>query len=301
VSVMAALENPPVTLDCLVIGGGPAGLTAAIYLARYRRLTRLIDEGESRAALIPESHNFPGFKGIGGRDLLARLRDQAATYGAQLVTGRVDSLARGADGVFVARHGSNESRARKVLLATGLVDASPDIPGLERGVYRGAIRYCPICDGYEATDKVIGVLGPGERAAKKAAFLRTYSREVLMFPTDDAGLPATDMDVRAAGRPISIKLTEHGVIIATRCGMQHSVEVLYPALGATIRSELATTLGARTNAAGCLDVDAHQRTNVDGLYAAGDVVTDLHQLSVATGHAAIAATAIHNDLPPNPR
>src|SRR3954468_14848735 len=109
-------------LDCLIVGGGPAGLTAAIYLARYRRKTRLVDSGESRAALIPESHNYPGFRGIAGPDLLRRLRDQAGLYGAVLERGRVSALNRGDDGIFIAKAGSSEIQARFVLLATGLVD-----------------------------------------------------------------------------------------------------------------------------------------------------------------------------------
>jgi thioredoxin reductase (NADPH) len=298
---MADPESPASTLDCLIIGGGPAGLMAAIYLARYRRLTCVIDDGESRAALIPESHNFPGFKGIGGKDLLARLRDQAKTYGATLESGRVSALARAADGVFVARDGARETRARTVLIATGLVDGSPDIEGLRNAVYTGAVRFCPICDGYEATDRVIGVLGPGAQAVKKASFLRTYSREVLVFATDDAGAAASDAGLRLAGQPLSVELVDNGVAVLTRGGTTHTVDVLYPALGADVRSELATALGARANAGGTLEVDARQQTSVPGLYAAGDVVTDLHQLSVASGHAAIAATAIHNDLPRNLR
>src|SRR4051812_31906448 len=133
-------------LDCLIIGGGPAGLTAAIYLARYRRGTVLVDDGASRAALIPASHNYPGFKGIAGPDLLARLREQASMYGAVLEHGRVTSLHAG-DGGFAACTGDRDIVARSVLLATGLVDVSPDIEGLDSGIYAGAVRYCPICDG----------------------------------------------------------------------------------------------------------------------------------------------------------
>src|SRR3954463_12990988 len=117
-------------LDCLIVGGGPAGLTAAIYLARYRRKTRLIDSGESRAALIPESHNYPGFRGIGGPDLLRRLRDQAGLYGGVLERARVSALDRGEDGAFIARTGDSEIQARFVLLAAGLIDETPQIDGL---------------------------------------------------------------------------------------------------------------------------------------------------------------------------
>src|ERR1051325_12069152 len=110
--------------DCLIIGGGPAGLTAAIYLARYRRDALLIDDGQSRAALIPESHNYPGFKGIGGTELLGRLRDQLSRYGGRVENATVDGLSVGGEG-FVAQAGRRTLRARKVLMATGLVDERP--------------------------------------------------------------------------------------------------------------------------------------------------------------------------------
>ena len=288
-------------LDCLIVGAGPAGLTAAVYLARYRRVTRLIDSEESRAALIPESHNYPGFKGIGGRDLLRRLRDQALEYGVVLEPGRVTRLHRGADGIFVATFDEGEIRARCVLLATGLVDERPHIDGLSDGGYTGAVRFCPICDGYEAMDRRIGVLGGVEAADKKAIFLRTYTREVFMFATDDEpySVPLRrqalrEAGVKLAGKPIKVERRDDEVSVIVLGGTRYDLDFLYPALGCKVRSELAIALGAHSNEIGNLHVDDHQRTTVEGLYGAGDVVTDLHQLSVATAHAAIAATDIHN-------
>ena len=296
-------------LDCLIVGGGPAGLTAAIYLARYRRVTRLIDSGASRAALIPESHNYPGFKGIGGPELLRRLREQATLHGAVVENGEVTGLERTPeDGGFVARCGGEDIPARCVLLATGLVDERPPIDGFGDSVYTGAVRFCPICDGYEAMDRRIGVLGGLQSAGKKALFLRTYSRDVVVFATDDEREAASDVrkslreaGVTLAGPPVKVERSTAGVSVIGRGGARHELDVLYPALGCEVRSDLATALGARCNEIGNLRVDDHQRTSVEGLYGAGDVVTDLHQLSVATAHAAIAATDIHNRLAPNPR
>ena len=291
-------------LDCLIIGGGPAGLTAAIYLARYRRDTLVVDAGDSRAALIPESHNYPGFKGIGGPALLERLRDQVRLYGAGLETGSVTALARDGD-VFTAEAAGKRLRARTVLVATGLVDKKPTTAGLYEGIVHGAVRFCPICDGYEARDKRIGVLGPFNTAGHKALFLRTYSRDVLLFPTDGArhGELARTLDeagIAVAGAPTRVTPSADSVRVGTADG-EHVVDVLYPAMGCDVRSDLATALGAACTTIGNLRVDEHQRTSVDGLFGAGDVVSDLHQLSVATGHAAVAATAIHNRLARNLR
>src|SRR6185312_15599781 len=292
-------------LDCLIIGGGPAGLTAAIYLARYRRQILVVDAGDSRAALIPESHNYPGFHGIAGPALLERLRVQARRYSAELRHGAVEHLAR-EDGGFSARAGGATLRAKTVLMATGLIDRKPQTEGLRDGIAHGAIRFCPICDGYEATDKRIGVLGPFDTAGQKALFMRTYSRDVRVFATGRIEGDALTAALQAAGVVIvgiatRVAPSAQGVSVTVEDGKTHVLDVLYPAMGCIVRSDLAAALGARRNDSGTLGVDEHQSTTVEGLYGAGDVVADLHQLSVAAGHAAIAATAIHKRLPRNGR
>lgn len=293
------MANDAPSLDCAIIGGGPAGLTAAVYLARYRRRVAVFDAGESRAAWIPESHNYPGFPhGISGKALLARLREQASEYGARLVSTRVTDLARSIDG-FSIRTEHGEAAAPLVLIATGIVDISPRLPGLEDAVQGGAIRFCPVCDAYETTDLRIGVLGHGEDAIGKARFMRTYSRDVTLLTLEDA--PQTiETDGIARMGPVT-RLTRDGKRIVVEAGGQSlpPFDVIYPALGCTVRLDFATALGAATNAVGCLKVDAYQRSTVPGLYAAGDVVSDLHQIAVGAGHAAIAATHIHRSLPPN--
>jgi thioredoxin reductase (NADPH) len=289
--------------DCVIIGGGPAGLTAAVYLARYRRRIVLFDGGESRAALIPESHNYPGFpEGISGPGLLTALRKQADTYGITRISARITGLRREGGG-FTATVGEQQIRSQFVLLATGIVDESPDLPGIKEAIAEGSIRYCPVCDGYEATDQRIGVLGHGEDASSKAKFLRTCSNDVTLLSLDDknedTAKSLSEAGVKLAG-PVS--LIKHGgdaIRAVLKGGQTLSFDVVYPALGCGVRSELAVGLGARTNDVGCLEVDAHQQTTVDGVYAAGDVVSDLHQIAVATGHAAIAATHIHKSLPEN--
>ena len=300
---MSELSNQP--LDCLIVGGGPAGLTAALYLARYRRDVLVVDDGASRAALIPESHNYPGFSdGISGEALLLRLGEQAEQYGARRLRGRVEAIEREGD-LFVARTNGQSLRTRRVLLATGIVDDSPDLPDLESVIERGALRYCPICDAYEALDKKIGVLGRAVPAAKKALFLRTWSRDVTVLATDAPEPTLTDELARAGIRTVGrvAGLIREGQRICARGidGAMHAFDVVYPALGCQVRSDLAHNMGARCDDIGLLLVDDKQKTSLDGLYAAGDVVSDLHQISVATGHAAIAATAIHNRLPDNPR
>ncbi len=304
-SVLTPALHP---IDCLIIGGGPAGLTAAIYLARFHRDVLVVDSGASRAAWIPVSHNYPGFiNGIAGTDLLERLRVQAIEYGAKLKQDEVIELSRTADGLFAAKTRQGLVHARMILLATGVVDEVPDFPSMKEFVYKGAIRFCPICDGFEATDKRVGIVGPWSHIVGKALFLRTYTADLVLLPTAedlsesdrkrlaDAGIVIPEHDV------CDLVASDDKVAAIMSDGERIELDTLYPAMGAHVRSELAVSLKAIHNDLGCLATDDHQQTSVPGLYAAGDVTFDLSQISVATGQAAIAATAIHNTLPSNPR
>ncbi|MDP2409411.1 MAG: NAD(P)/FAD-dependent oxidoreductase [Pseudolabrys sp.] len=290
--------------DCVIIGGGPAGLTAAIYLGRFRRRVLVVDAGHSRALSIPTSHNYPGFAdGISGAELLRVLREQAAQYGAQLKTGLVSRLIRDGDAFSLDIDGDTVATPR-VLLATGLQDHAPDMPGLHQAVADTSIRYCPVCDAYEATDLNIAVHGSVEDAESKALFMRTYSRDVTLVPDhddidDDARVRLAQAGIAVSEAAADIRPMDGGIQVALRNGKELQFDVLYPVLGCDVYSSLATALGARSTEVGCVVVDDKQQTTVAGLYAAGDVVSDLHQLSVGAGHAAIAATAIHRSLPAN--
>jgi thioredoxin reductase (NADPH) len=284
--------------DCLVVGGGPAGLTAALYLARFRRSVLVIDSGRSRAAGIPRSHNHPGFiDGISGEALLTTLRAQASQYGAEIKAGNVKCLDRTGGG-FSAYTDEKKFSAATVILAAGVTDECPTNMNRLSTAEEGNVRYCPVCDGFEATDKRIAVYGNPEDAAGKARFLRVYSPEVSLIPVQPADLSASAEEFELLTSPAkTFTLQPDGVSIALENGQLRVFDVLYPVLGCQVHSDLATALGAKSNSVGCLVVDDKQQTTVKGLYAAGDVVSDLHQIVVAEGHAAIAATAIHNRLP----
>ncbi len=288
--------------DCLIIGGGPAGLTAATYLGRFRRKVLVIDGDDSRAQQIPESHNYPGFaEGISGPDLMRELRRQAERYGAEMVKGTASDLARGGDG-FAVTVGQRTITAPRVLLATGLKDKAPDMPGLRQAVEQTSVRYCPVCDAYEATDKNVAVYGSIKDTEAKAAFMRTYTSRVTLLPTDttidtEARDRLAAIGVTLASSPVDLRPVDGGIAVHLQSGEPLRFDVLYPVLGCDVRSDLVTALGADCNNVGCVVVDDKQRTTVENIFAAGDVVSDLHQLSVAAGHAAIAATAIHASLP----
>jgi thioredoxin reductase (NADPH) len=292
--------------DCIIIGAGPAGLTAAIYLSRYLLSIRLFDSGDSRAALIPCTHNHAGFPGgISGKELLDRMREQARDFGAIREEKRVEHLARVAGG-FTIGTDSGTYRARTVLIATGALNLHP--PGIDEALHdealaRGLLRYCPVCDGYEVTDKRVAVIGSGGHGTREAEFLRGYTADVTLI----APLDQHELDGECRRR-----LEEAGVaIVSGPCGgyaihdQQLTVQTgegrlafdsVYPALGLHTRSELAVEAGARATEDGCLVVDRHLETTVPGLFAAGDVVLGLDQISHAMGQAGVAATAIRNYL-----
>jgi thioredoxin reductase (NADPH) len=266
--------------DAIVLGAGPAGLTAATYLARFRRRVLVLGAGPSRANWIPQSHNTPGFPhGVAGDELLRRLVEQTAQFGAEIRRARATALAVAGDLFAVSTDGA-EVQAPTVLLATGVLDRMPDIDGLEAAIQRSLVRMCPICDAYEAIDKRIAVLGDGGLAEREAAFLRTYSDQVTVVGEHAGRLSFTETEIRWTDPE----------------GRLLSFDHLYLALGCAPQSALAVDSGARRDEEGNLVVDAHQMTSVDGLFAAGDVVRGLNQISVAVGEAAIAATAIHNRL-----
>ena len=290
--------------DCIIIGGGPAGLTAAIYLARFHLGIRLFDCGSSRAAQIPCTRNHAGFpEGISGKDLLARMLAQAEKYGAVRELAEVESL-RLLDNGFGVRVGEGEHAARTVLLATGVVNNRPEMPRdlHDAALARGLLRYCPICDGYEVTDKRIGVIGTGSHGVGEALFLRGYSADVTLVAPEAHDLSEED----------TAKLDEAGIArVDGLCGGyaiegdrfafdtargRLTFDSVYPALGSKIRSGLAIQVGARADENGCLEVDDHQRTSVPGLFAAGDVARGLDQISHAMGEAGVAATTIRNLL-----
>jgi thioredoxin reductase (NADPH) len=299
-------------LDCLIIGAGPAGLTAGVYLARFRRNIAIVDSGHSRAALIPTTHNCPGFpEGISGEELLNRLRSQSTHCGVNIQVGEVTDL-KHAENSFEAkinvagsRNSATAVRATTILLATGTDDSSLDIANWKMCIKKGLIRLCPVCDAYEVKDQNIALLSASPReGVNHALFLRTYSQTVTLIFQAKAKL--TNAEKRKLHNAnIDVIEDAHGSIhiteqtkpsIGLSTGEELHFDVIYPMLGESPRSKLATQLGARCNKQGKLIVDRHQRTTVPGLYAAGDVVDELNQISVAAAHAAIASTDIHNRL-----
>ena len=295
----------PDQIDVLIVGGGPAVLTAAIYLTRYHRRVVVVDDGNSRAKWIPRSHNHAGFPdGINGEDLLRRMREQAERYGATIVEARIDTLEGQAE-AFHARAGDLAISARAILLATGVKNRRPSIDGDTHrdALNRGLLRYCPVCDGYEATGQAIGVLGADAHGVAEALFLRTYSDRITLLAAKVIELDPDDREVlQRAGIAIApsrldrLDFSGDQVTAHLAGGQDLRFDTVYPALGSDSNNALARQLGVELSEEQCIVADIKQRTSAAGVYAAGDIVMSLDQISVAMGHAAIAAAALHNDL-----
>ena len=294
-------------LDCLVIGGGPAGLTAAIYLARFHLDILVVDGGKSRASWIPCTHNHAGFPdGISGKELLERMREQACKYGAKVETEFVTKLERDEEsGLYTATWGSGSAEARSVLIATGVTNRRPPMDEKlhDEALSRGLVRYCPICDGYEVTDKRVGVIGSDSRGVAEAIFIRSYTADVTLIAPDKAlrlrpedSQKLKDAGIECVDGPAQAVAIDSNCIVVDTAEGHYAFDSIYPALGSDTHTQLAEMVGAELSKDDCVRVDSHQRTSVPGFYAAGDVVIGLDQISHAMGEGGVASTTIRNDL-----
>lgn len=293
--------------DCAIVGAGPAGLHCGTYLGRFLRSSVIFDGGRPRASWIPITRNFPCFPaGVTGTSLLNCLREQAVLSGSEIRAERVSAV-EGADGEFVVRTGHDEITARKVILATGVLDIPPEVPNAER--YKGlTIRHCPICDVYEARNRRMALFGHGDHAAQAALWIAHFSREITLITCGHsageiepavldelrhAGIPVLEQrvaDIRERGDELGDVILEDGTVI-------EDVFRGYSLMGLRPNSELAAELNIELDPEGYILVDANQETSVKGIYAAGDVVSgDVAQIVVGLGHAAVATTHVHNRL-----
>lgn len=295
-------------VEIAIVGAGPAGLSAALYAARFLRRTLVLHDGTPRAARIPRTRNVPGFeRGITGPRLLERMTRHAKRYGARLTKARVQRVERRPDGSFaIAAEDGRSWVARAVILATGIEHnhIPMDEDCHEEASRRGVLRYCPVCDGYEHRGQRVGVVGCDASGAAESLFLREFTDDVTLLTHRCAELVEEERgELAAAGvRIVREPVAEYAL---NGRGMRVQIEgrgepldfdVLYPALGSRPRSALAKSLGIAVNAGGEVAADAPAGTSVPGVFCAGDLVDGLDQISVAMGQGALAATRAHNWL-----
>ena len=295
----------PTVFDCAVIGGGPAGLTAAIYLARFHRRVVLIDGGDSRASLIPRSHNHPGYPdGIHGNDLLRRMQEQLRNFEAAVIQKTVTQATILPDGTISITTEGRNVIASYAILATGIRDRLPPIPDARDHVRAGLIRQCPVCDAYELTGQPVGVIRTEDCAAGEALFLSHYTPDVALLTLgQDLALgdrvmgKLADAGVRIIDDPVDGWDFQRASVTARLAdGTEHRFAAVYSGLGNDPCNHLAAGLGLDLDDDGRILTNRHQQTSVPNVFAAGDVVTGLNQIAVAMAQGEIAATRIHSLL-----
>ena len=291
--------------DAIVIGGGLAGLSAAIYLGRARRDVLLIDDGKSLARWEPEVQNYLGFpEGIAGVELLRRGREQAERYGAEFAADTIRDLRVGPFNVFRARGQGQGYEARRVLLATGIFHRPPEIPGVQECLGH-SMFFCKDCDGVRCEGRRIGIFGWNNEAVEYALAMLLYSPCVFVFQHGQPAMWNAEHDAwqQEYGIPVyDGKVTDvhhvNGQVqwLALAGGVRVELDALFTTRGDVYHNALGQQAGARTNAQGEIVVNERMETSVRGLYAAGCVTPANCQMIIAAGDGAVAAQAINRSL-----
>lgn len=295
--------------EVIVVGGGPAGLSASLYLARYNRQVGLFDAGQGRSSWRQMNYNYLGFpQGIAARDLRALGRKQVEQYEQVTIIERcVDSMHR--DGkLFVAVSGADEWRARAVIICTGVVDFWPMFPGWQAYVGR-SMFWCITCDGYSSRGMKLVVVGNTDDAAITSIQLKRFTDDVTIITNQPECHITEDAQERLkrAGIPLIHDMirTAHGTdgqfeAILTQGGRTIPLDRLFNQQGARPLVKLACDLGAQLDENGYISVDEEQKSSVPGLYAAGDVDgKHSHQITTAVHEGGQAASAANYYLYPH--
>ena len=286
--------------DVVVIGGGAAGLSAALVLGRARRRVAVVDDGTPRNAPAAHMQGFLSCDGMPPSELLAAGRAEVVGYGVELVDGHVESIS---PGFSVRLRGGSALRARRVLVATGSRDELPDIPGVPERWGRDLL-HCPYCHGWEVRDQPLGVLGTIAGSVQHALLVRQWSDDVVFFTHTYDLSPAGQKNLE--GRGVLVEGGEvarlvvdddrlTGVELAGGRVVERAAVFVRPG-NVAHSAGLLTGLGCEVDDEGFAVVDAMGRTSVDGVWAAGNAVDPRAQVITAAGAGSAAAIAINGDL-----
>jgi len=299
--------------DVAVVGGGPAGLTAALYTTRLGLDTVVVDRGGGRAAMMTDTHNVIGVReDVTGNEFLATAREQVEEYGGEVRRGFVEDVAPidaddpGAG--FRLDTADGDLLARRVVLATGFSDARPDPPLPRTGK---GLHWCLHCDAYMFVDEPVFVMGTGEAAAHVAMIMLNFTDEVDLLTRGEEPGWSEGTAEQLAAHPVDVIDTEITGMNKTEDGWLASYEFAdgaireyrggFPMLGSEYNAALVESLGLERNDDGTVAVDDDGETSVPGVYAVGDLTPGHNQIPVAMGEGADAGIAIHTDLRAFPR
>src|SRR3954464_241447 len=296
--------------EVAIVGGGPAGLCAALWLARYLHKVVVVDSGDPRNWETRGINGYLGHQGIRSPELRSLGRSECEKYGAHFVSGIVETAANESGELFaICLRNGKTIEARRILLAIGIRDVWPDVPGLDQ-CYGETAHVCPDCDGYETRDKKTVVIGTARKAVGMALALTTWTKQIVICTN---GL-APDMDQELLDRlkalnipvldqPITCVLSKDKEIrgLELEGGMSLARERLYFAIGQYPADDLGAQLGCKRDQMGRLEIDSRNHTSVRNVYAAGDIAPGPQMAIVAAASGAVAAIAIHASLVPESR
>ena len=290
------------TFDVLIVGGGAAGLSAALVLSRARRSVAVVDAASPRNARAAHMHGFLSRDGMPPRDLLAAGRAEVSSYGGTLLRGQVTTVSPAEAGFEVVLADGTRLTARRLLFATGLRDELPTIPGV-RARFGRDVLHCPYCHGFEVRDRKVGVLGGSPSSFHQVQLVRQWADDVVFFPGPDE--LTADQREQLVARAIGIvdgEVTGLEVQADRLCGVVVDGaglvrrDAVFVAPRFVPSSDLLVRLGCETDGNGWVVVDPTGRTSVPGVWAAGNAVDPRAQVITAAGEGSAAAIALHNDL-----
>jgi thioredoxin reductase (NADPH) len=290
--------------EVIIVGGGLAGLSAAIYLGRALRDVLVVDAGESLALWEPEVQNYLGFPdSIHGRELLQRGRTQAENYGAEFLQEEIDRITK-IDGSFDLHGKKNEFHCNRLLIATGVYHLPPKIPSVNECVGK-SMFFCKDCDGYRVQGQTVIIAGSNNEAVEYALGIMLYTECVTLLTNGE--VPQWDETHEAWLREYHVPLYLEKIVrvdhdggmvqcLTLASGLRIAADSLFTTRGDVFHNHLARQLGATLDEDGQIVVDKCQRTSIPGLYAAGCVTPANCQMIIAAGDGAAAAQAINRDL-----
>jgi thioredoxin reductase len=301
---------PALRYDVAIVGGGPAGLCAALWLARYLHSVVVVDSGDPRNWETRGINGYLGHQGIRSPELREIGRAECSQYGVEFVDGIVDEAINETGELFaICLRGGRTIEAQRLLLAIGIKDVWPAIPGLDQ-CYGETVHVCPDCDGYETRDKKTVVVGKGRKAVGMALALTTWTRQIVICTNGqppDMNQDLLDqlkaLNIPVLDPPITCVLSKDREIsgVELEGGMSLDCERLYFAIAQFPSDDLGAQLGCKRDNIGRLVIDDHQHTSIRNVYAAGDIAHSPQLAIAAAASGAIAAAAIHASLVPEGR
>ncbi|WP_323960347.1 FAD-dependent oxidoreductase [Arthrobacter sp. JZ12] len=286
--------------DVVIVGGGAAGLSAALLLGRARRRVAVVDAGRPRNERATHVHGYLTRDGVSPARLLDRAREEVAGYGVELIQGTAEKVR--ADRSVILEDG-RVLTARQVILASGLRDVLPDVEGADERWGRDFFQ-CPYCHGWELRDRVLAVLGTAGSSVQQALLVRQFSDNVTLFTHDMEDL---DEDARSSLGALGVKVVAGRVeaLVSGRDSLSsvrldngelHPCEALFYEPAATVDASIVELADCSTSENGCLSTDEHGRTGVDGVWAVGNAADPAAQVIVAAGDAYRVAVAVNAEL-----